>query len=191
MLIAEGLKGLGVEVTVVSPVEAEGFVSICVPHPQAEPSIGDHPPAGETIAARAKNVLRRQLLLPDPDIRWARRAAKAAIEQATGVYDGVITTSPPESIHVAGAKVAKHLQIKWLADFRDSWLEDPLLEVRRNKFRKSIERKLAQHWLRAADAVSAVSDVIVSELDDLFEQPVLLLPQMVRPSPQLKPIQNG
>lgn len=62
-------------------------------------------------------------LLPDSYAGWSRRAravAAARIEQ--GGIDMLLTTSPPDSAHLAGADLAARFGVPWVADFRDPWI---------------------------------------------------------------------
>ncbi len=62
-------------------------------------------------------------LLPDAYSGWARRAqAAAATRLAAGGVDALLTTSPPDSVHLAGAALARRFGVAWVADFRDPWV---------------------------------------------------------------------
>jgi len=62
-------------------------------------------------------------LLPDSYAGWARRAAAAALARvARGGIDLVLSTSPPDSVHLAAREVAKGSRLPWVADFRDPWV---------------------------------------------------------------------
>lgn len=62
-------------------------------------------------------------LLPDPYVGWAARARGAAIARAArGDLHAVLSTSPPDSVHLAARDVARRARLPWLADFRDPWM---------------------------------------------------------------------
>jgi len=62
-------------------------------------------------------------LLPDSYAGWAKRAEREAAKRlARGGIDALLTTSPPDSVHLAGAKLAKRFRVPWVADFRDPWI---------------------------------------------------------------------
>lgn len=62
-------------------------------------------------------------LLPDSYAGWARRAqAVAAARLAAGGIDALLTSSPPDSTHLAGLALADRFQLPWVADFRDPWI---------------------------------------------------------------------
>ncbi len=61
-------------------------------------------------------------LLPDSYVGWSVRARAAALRRvAAGGIDAVLSTSPPDSVHLAGAAVAARTGLPWVADFRDPW----------------------------------------------------------------------
>jgi len=62
-------------------------------------------------------------LLPDSYAGWARRArAVAARRLAAGGVDALLSSSPPDSVHLAAAPLARRFGVPWVADFRDPWI---------------------------------------------------------------------
>jgi glycosyltransferase involved in cell wall biosynthesis len=62
-------------------------------------------------------------LVPDPYAGWSRRArATAAARAARGDVHAVLSSSPPDSAHLAAREVARERGIPWAADFRDPWV---------------------------------------------------------------------
>ena len=61
--------------------------------------------------------------LPIPDVYcgWIPFAVKAALENAAGA-DWILSTSPPESAHLAAWYLARKTGKPWVADFRDPWV---------------------------------------------------------------------
>jgi len=156
-LLAQALRGLGVEVRVVAPSLPEGEPGLAVRHPNRDPSVEVGP---ERLSLQG--FARDLLFWPDPDIRWCQRAADAGIADGW-MPDWVLSTSPPESIHVAGERLARTLGARWAADFRDLWLEAPHRRERRRLHRQIGERLLAQRLLPKADLVLAVDPVVAAE----------------------------
>jgi hypothetical protein len=104
--------------------------------------------------------------------------------------DWVFSTSPPESIHVAGERLARRTGAKWAADFRDLWLEAPHRRQRLRFHRRQGERWLADHLLPRADLVTAVDSVVAAEASRLGARDVRVLPHFVadvRPIPDRLP----
>jgi glycosyltransferase involved in cell wall biosynthesis len=62
-------------------------------------------------------------LLPDSYAGWARRARAAAARRlARGDVRALLTSSPPDSVHLAGLALARAGARPWIADFRDPWI---------------------------------------------------------------------
>ena len=62
-------------------------------------------------------------LVPDPYVTWAKRGAAAAARLlAQGGYDALLSTSPPDSVHLAAAALRERFALPWVADFRDPWM---------------------------------------------------------------------
>jgi len=62
-------------------------------------------------------------LFPDPYAGWigpARRAAAARL--ARGGVDVLLSSSPPDSVHLAAQPLASRFRVPWVADFRDPWI---------------------------------------------------------------------
>lgn len=172
-LIAKGLQSAGVDVAVAAPAIPDDVNGITTPHPTPLPPLDGGAPRGPAI----RNFIRAHLFLPDPDIRWSLRAIRAA-QAADFRPDWVITTSPPESVHVAGRVLASRWRAGWIADFRDNWLVDPLLPQRRSGFRRAVERPIANWILSRADIVTAPSERMLEEARAYARRAKgLLLPQ--------------
>jgi len=63
----------------------------------------------------------RRLLVPDENVSWVASALPAArrIVKREGI-DVVVTTSPPTSTHLIGARLRRRGDLRWIADLRDS-----------------------------------------------------------------------
>ena len=71
--------------------------------------------------SRQARSLSRRVLVPDENVGWNLTAIPAAVRiaRAEGI-DVVITTSPPNSVHLIGAAVKRITGARWVADLRDS-----------------------------------------------------------------------
>ena len=121
------------------------------------------PPTARTRSPLAGPIrlLGRRLLVPDGQITWAPAAALKALRYLRRhPVDLICTTSPPASAHLVGLFLQRRTGLPWVADFRDSWIYDPLdpgLEEWR--FRRGIERRLEERVVSAADAVIATTEI--------------------------------
>ena len=111
-------------------------------------------------------LLGRSVLLPDPEIAWfadAVRAGTRAVRERQ--IDVVLSTSPPNSVHVIAAAIARRTGVPHVADFRDSWLANPHRRYDRRSVRakRAVEARIARASLRRIAAVSAVTPAIAEE----------------------------
>jgi glycosyltransferase involved in cell wall biosynthesis len=179
-LLAQGLRASGADVRVCAPSLPDREAGWQVPHPNRDPAA-----FGGPQRASIRDVARDWLLWPDPDIRWCQRAADRVIDSGWRP-DWVISTSPPESIHLAGARIAEATGARWMADFRDLWLQSPHRRERLRPHRRIGERMIARNLLSRADLVTTVDDVVAAEARDFGAKNVQVLPHFVsshRPQP--------
>lgn len=172
-LLMQSLRSMEHETFVIAPALPETEPGLCVSHPHRDPAAG--PTAATGMSASARALARDLLLWPDPDIGWCKRAAKAARAQLPWKPDWVMSTSPPESVHVAGRMVARRTGARWYADFRDTWLERPHRLERKRFHRRIGETLLAGSLLRSADVVTAVDPVVAAEIRRLGARDVDIL----------------
>ncbi len=170
-LLAAGLRERGWTVHVASPYAPAGEPNwIETPHPAGVR--GDKASAAPTRAHKrwtddAKSSLRHALYWPDGDMRWGRSVAHA-VRRAGFKPDVVLTTSPPESAHLAGPVIKREHGAAWIAELRDSWIDDPLRgELRSSAMRRGIESRIAKTLLSQANHVVAVSEAIAAEVSRL------------------------
>lgn len=184
-LLSLALAELGCDVRVVAPALPEGVRGLAVPHPYPEPS--DATP--DRAKRGARDLARDLLLWPDPDIRWAMRAARA-VKAGEFRPDWVLTTSPPESLHAAGAWLKRRMGCRWAADLRDEWLMRPFRSARRHPARRAVERAMAEHLLRNADLITAVDEIVADEATALSGQRAHVLRQFAAPPPPPMPFEG-
>jgi glycosyltransferase involved in cell wall biosynthesis len=175
-LLTQGLRALGHEVFVVAPSLPEGERGASATHPNRDPSAG--PPADKSLRDHARDWL----LWPDPDIRWTLRAARLAAEKAPWKPDWVWTTAPPESIHAGGLYLKRKFGARWLADFRDHWLNPPLRKERFSAHRQFGERIIARRWLREVDLLTCVDSFIAGEMKALGAREARVLAHFAPPA---------
>jgi len=111
-----------------------------------------------------------RMLVPDARVTWNLTAIPAAIRivRREGI-DVVVTTSPPGSIHLAGAAVQRATGARWLADLRDPLVANPhrRSDTTATRARQAANEQLARLVARRADAISCVSEAIAEEVRGL------------------------
>ena len=119
----------------------------------------------DRVTRQARSFSRR-LLVPDENVGWNLTAIPAAVRiaRAEGI-DVVLTTSPPNSVHLVGAAVKRTTGARWVADLRDSIAAHPHRRVERAAVRakEKISDQVARLVAWQADAIVAASDAIADE----------------------------
>jgi hypothetical protein len=118
------------------------------------------------LTTRAR-LLPRRLLVPDVDVPWLVDVVPAARRLlASGRFDALVTTSPPHSVTLAGALIARGRPEPWIGDWRDPWLDHPDLDLERRSVRAktALAARLAAHAGRRLDAAACVDDGIAAEV---------------------------
>ena len=118
-------------------------------------------------AARMAMLTYRRVLLPDENVTWNVTAIPAAIRIVKReAIDVVVTTSPPNSVHLIGAAVKRATGVKWVADLRDSLVFNADRRVERLAVRakEKGQAQVGRLVARSADAVVAVTDAIADEV---------------------------
>ncbi len=119
----------------------------------------------ERVSRQARSLSRR-MLVPDENVTWNLTAIPAAVRIARAEQiDVVITTSPPNSVHLIGAAVKRVTGAHWVADLRDSLAAHPHRRVERALVRakEKASEQVARLVARHADALVAASDAIAIE----------------------------
>ncbi len=173
--LAAHLSALGVTVHVLAPddpkwlhrdeslVEPEGVTvhrARNVGPRSRRPGEELHRATGARRARTHASLAFRRVLVPDAAVLWNATAIPAArrIVLEHGI-DAVLTTSPPGSVHIAGAAVARSVPVAWVADLRDSIARH---SQRRHDIRG--EGLLARAVADRADAVVCASEAIAEEM---------------------------
>jgi glycosyltransferase involved in cell wall biosynthesis len=125
-----------------------------------------HGTQGLVRASKQVQLFGRRLLVPDENVGYGLTAAPAAIRLVKEHdIDVVVTTSPPNSIHLIGAAVKRATKAKWVADLRDSPTANPhrRYESAAVRLKEKGAALVARAVARSADAIVAASDAIAAE----------------------------
>ena len=116
--------------------------------------------------------LRRWVLIPDGQVTWlpfALRRALCALRRDS--YHLLYSTFPPASAHLLGWMLKRLTGLPWIADFRDSWVYDPLDPVLdKIGCRRALEQRLEEIVVRGADAVIATTEVSAAYLRNTYPE---------------------
>ena len=121
--------------------------------------------------------VRGNLFLPDPRCMWIRPSVsylKKYLKEHP--VDLIVSTGPPQSMHIIGMKLARQTGLPWIADFRDPWTR--IFYFKHLSMTRTTERwhkKMEKKVLDAASAVVAVSPLVQQEFQEMTQTPVELI----------------
>lgn len=117
----------------------------------------------DTYAGRPHPLSR--IIVPEPLVlAWAPFARRAALRlHRKHPFDAVITTSPPESVHLIG-RALRRRGVAWVADVRDGWTFEPLRPRFPTAAQRRLDERLERRWLGDADRVVCVSEPAADDL---------------------------
>ncbi len=103
-------------------------------------------------------------LIPDARILWLPFALwHAWREIRRHKIPFIVTSGPPHSAHFIGWILAKLTGIKWVSDFRDSWLQGNLLPTP-TRLHRWLHHVMEKRILTDAHAVTATSQILTDTL---------------------------
>lgn len=121
--------------------------------------------------------IRGNFFIPDPRVLWVRPSVRFLTKYLKDhPVDAIITTGPPQSMHLIGLGVSKATGIPWLADFRDPWTK--MFYFKHLGLNESSEKKhhqLEKSVLDGATRVIAVSPLVQEEFRAMTNTPVELI----------------
>lgn len=121
--------------------------------------------------------IRGNMFIPDPRIMWVGpsvRFLKKYLKEHP--VDAIVTTGPPQSMHLIGLRLSRATGLPWIADFRDPWTK--MFYFKHLGLTAWAERKhqeLEQEVLDGATRVVAVSPMVQNEFKAMTSTPVELI----------------
>ena len=106
-------------------------------------------------------LLRDWLFIPDDRCGWipfASLKGRRLIRKHRP--DAILTTSYPNSAHVAGLILKKWTGIPWAADFRDAWTQNPIFFHPPTPLHRLLQKRLEKAVIHNADLILTVSEPI-------------------------------
>ncbi len=131
----------------------------------------------KSLLKRISLWIRSNFFMPDPRCLWigpSIRFLKKYLKEHP--VDIIVSTGPPQSMHLIARKVSLATGIPWVADFRDPWTK--IFYFKHLMLGKRAERKhheLEQRVLDDATAVVAVSPMVQADFAAMTKTPVCLV----------------
>ena len=131
----------------------------------------------KSFAQKAAMWVRGNLFRPDPRCMWIKPSVKFLkkyLEEHP--VDLIVSTGPPQSMHLIGQRLAKETGIPWIADFRDPWTK--IFYFKHLSMTRATERwhkKMEKRVLDDATAIIAVSPLVQKDFQAMTKTPVELI----------------
>lgn len=131
----------------------------------------------KTFSQKAAMWVRGNLFRPDPRCLWIRPSVKFLKKYLEDhPVDLIVSTGPPQSMHLIGRKLAQETGLPWIADFRDPWtkifyFKHLSMTPGTVRWHKKMEKKV----LDEASAVVAVSPLVQQEFQAMTQTHVELI----------------
>ena len=121
--------------------------------------------------------VRANLFVPDARVLWVKPAVRQ-IEKYLDQHeaDFVITTGPPHSVHLIGREIRRKRSVRWVADFRDPWLDIEFYDhmpLTRRSDRK--HRSLEKSVIEEADGVVVVANYWKSSFEKYLQKNIKVI----------------
>jgi len=113
--------------------------------------------------------------IPDIYDLWAYSAVKKGHELLkTKSYDWIVSSYGPPASHIAAGILSKTYQCRWVADYRDLWIENHIYRGMWpfTIFEKYMEKKYVGHH---ANVITTVSEPLANILRRKFNNPVFVI----------------
>lgn len=131
----------------------------------------------KSFTQKAAMWIRGNFFRPDPRCLWigpSVRFLKKYLKEHP--VDLIVSTGPPQSMHLIARKLAAVTGLPWIADFRDPWtkifyFKHLAMTEATEKWHKRMEKKV----LDEADAIVAVSPLVQQEFQAMTDTPVELI----------------
>ena len=121
--------------------------------------------------------VRGNLFRPDPRCWWIRPSVRFLKKYLKDhPVDLIVSTGPPQSMHLIGRKLAQETGLPWIADFRDPWTKIFYFKhLSMTRATKRWHEKMEKRVLDEATRVVAVSPLVQQEFQAMTQTPVELI----------------
>ena len=131
----------------------------------------------KSFAQKAAMWVRGNFFRPDPRCIWIKPSVKFLkkyLEEHP--IDLIVSTGPPQSMHLIGRELARETGLPWIADFRDPWTKIFYFKhLSMTRLTERWHKKMEKKVLDDASVVVAVSPLVQQEFQAMTQTPVELI----------------
>jgi len=128
----------------------------------------------QSFIEKAMLWIRGNVFIPDARVFWVKPSVKYLKKyiQENNI-ETIITSGPPHSLHLIGLDLKKHLNINWIADFRDPWTTIGYhKELKLSKWASAKHKSLEKEVMTTCDTILVTSPTTKSEFERITNQPI-------------------
>jgi len=121
-------------------------------------------------------------LIPDNKKYWRNKAFKKAVDvwEKYGGFDVIFATAPPYTDFLVGQDVKKKFKVPLVIDYRDAWVDSPVLNYYATPFHKMSNMKLEKNVLKDANKIITtnrrVKELVISRYGNIEYNDVKIIP---------------
>lgn len=123
------------------------------------------------------NFIRGNLFIPDPRALWVKPSVNYLRDYLKeNPVSAIISSGPPHSMHLIALQISRQLNIPWLADFRDPWME--ILDFHGfnvSDWAREQHKKLFSSVLQNANEIVVAHRSVQQNFSGLTKKPVTLI----------------
>lgn len=123
-------------------------------------------PQAPSLLSKIKKTIRMHMTVPDNQYFWTWSGLAKGISAAKNEnIDLILSSSPPQSIHILGSRIARAVGKPHLTDFRDLWTQNARVEE--NRLPEHLERRnrnLEKRILKGAAAITVNTNAFKRKL---------------------------
>lgn len=129
------------------------------------------------IGKRLSLWIRGNIFIPDARVFWVKPSIAFLNKYLKmNPVDVIISTGPPHSMHLIARGIKRKTGLKWLADFRDPWVNiDFAGDLPSSEFAKRKQIHLEESVLNEADEVIVVSNFMAEEFLSKTSTPITVI----------------
>lgn len=118
--------------------------------------------------------VRGNFFIPDARVGWVKPSVAFLKDYIPkNNIEVIITSGPPHSLHLIGMQLKNHLDVKWIADFRDPWTTIHYHKsLRLNKSSDRKHKKLEAMVLNSANTIVVTSPSTKTEFQTITNVPI-------------------
>ena len=121
--------------------------------------------------------IRGNFFIPDPRVWWVGPSVKFLKKYLKEhPVDAIVSTGPPQSMHLIARKLHADLNIPWIADFRDPWTKIFYFKhLNLTRCARKRHERLEQGVIDEADKIVVVSPQMKEDFGSMTKTPISLI----------------